>query len=48
MKVVPHHEVEWRGIAGVVFSVVMDEFCEGKVFDPCFRVVVTIDPEIRF
>jgi hypothetical protein len=27
---------------------VMDKFCEGKVFDPCFRVGMTIDLEVRF
>jgi hypothetical protein len=33
---------------GVMLSVIMDEFCEGKVFNPCFRVDMTIDPEICF
>jgi hypothetical protein len=33
---------------GVMLSVIMDEFCEGKMFGPCFRVGTAIDPEIHF
>jgi hypothetical protein len=33
---------------GIMLSVVMDKFCEGKVFNPCFRVGTTIDMEVRF
>jgi hypothetical protein len=33
---------------GIMLSVVMDKFCEGEVFDPCFRVGMTIDPEVCF
>jgi hypothetical protein len=33
---------------GIVLSVIVDEFCEGKVFDPCFRVGSAIDPQIHF
>jgi hypothetical protein len=32
----------------IMLSVIMDEFCKGEVFDPCFRVGMTIDLEIRF
>jgi hypothetical protein len=33
---------------GIMLLVVMDKFCEGEVFDPCFRVGTTIDPEVCF
>jgi hypothetical protein len=33
---------------GIMLSVVVDEFCEGKVFNPCFRVGLATDLQIRF
>jgi hypothetical protein len=46
--VISHHKVEWGGVTGVVLLVVMDKFCKGKMFYPCFRDSTAIDLEIRF
>jgi hypothetical protein len=46
--VIAHHKVEWGGITGVMLSVVMDKFCEGKMFYPCFRVSTAMDAEVCF
>jgi hypothetical protein len=43
-----HHEIEWGGITRVVFSVIMDTFCKGKMLNPCFRVSSAIDLKIGF
>jgi hypothetical protein len=43
-----HHEIEWGGITRVVFSVIMDKCCKGKMLNPCFRVSSAIDPKIGF
>jgi hypothetical protein len=32
---------------GVMLSMIMDKFCKGKVFDPCFRVGMTVDLKVR-
>jgi hypothetical protein len=33
---------------GVMLSVVMDKFCKGKVFNPCFGVSLAVDLKVGF
>jgi hypothetical protein len=45
---ISHHEEEWGGIVGVVFLMVVDEFCHGKMFNPIKRCRAAVDVEIGF
>jgi hypothetical protein len=47
-RFISHHEEEWGGIAGIMLSVVVDEFCHRKVLDPIERCRATIDAEVSF
>jgi hypothetical protein len=47
-RLVSHHQEERGGIAGIVFTMVMDEFSDGKMFYPFFRVRTAINAEICF
>jgi hypothetical protein len=45
---ISHHEEERGGVAGVMFSVVVDEFCHGEVLNPVERCGAAIDAEVGF
>jgi hypothetical protein len=45
---ISHHKEEWGGIAGIVFSMIMDEFCHGKMLDPIKRCRVAVGVEVSF
>jgi len=45
---ISHHEEEWRGIAGVMLSMVMDEFCHGEVLHPVSWGSTAVDTKIGF
>jgi hypothetical protein len=35
---ITHHEEEWGCVSRIMLSVVMDEFGDGEMFNPIFRV----------
>jgi hypothetical protein len=43
-----HHEEEWGGVTRIMFSMIMDKFCHGKVFDPIKRCRAAVDAEVGF
>jgi len=45
---ITHHEEEWGGVMGVMFSMIIDEFCYRKMFNPIKRYRVTIDVKVSF
>jgi hypothetical protein len=45
---ISHHEEKWGGIMGVVFSMIMNEFCHGKVLDPIKRCRAAVDAKVGF
>jgi hypothetical protein len=47
-RFISHHEEEWGGVMGVVFSVIVDEFCHGEVLNPFERCRVAVDVKISF
>jgi hypothetical protein len=47
-RFISHHEEEWRGIAGIMLSVIVDEFCHGEVLDPIERCRVAVDTKVGF
>jgi hypothetical protein len=47
-RFISHHKEEWRGVAGVMFSVVVDEFCHGEVLNPIERCGAAVDTEVSF
>jgi hypothetical protein len=47
-RFISHHKEEWRGIMGVMLSVVVDELCHGKVLDPIERCGAAVNAEIGF
>jgi hypothetical protein len=47
-RFISHHEEEWGGVARIMLSMVVDEFCHRKVFDPIERCRAAIDAEISF
>ena len=48
LRFVPKHEVEWGLARGGVGAVVVDEFGQGNVVRPCFRVGTAEDAEVGF
>jgi hypothetical protein len=47
-RLISHHQEERGGIAGIMFSMVVDEFGDGKMFYPFFRVRAAINAEVCF
>jgi hypothetical protein len=47
-RFISHHEEERRGVTGIMFLVVVDKFCHGKVLDPIKRCRAAIDAEVGF
>jgi hypothetical protein len=47
-RFISHHEEEWGGVTGIMFSVVVNEFCHRKVLDPIERCRAAIDAEVGF
>jgi hypothetical protein len=48
MRLISHHQEERGGIAGVVFSMIVDKFGNGKMFYPFFRVRSAVNAKIGF
>jgi len=47
-RFISHHKEERGGVAGVMLSVVVDEFCHGKVLNPVERCRAAVDAEVGF
>jgi len=47
-RFISHHKEERRGVARIMLSVVVDEFCHRKVLDPVERCRAGIDAKIGF
>jgi hypothetical protein len=47
-RFISHHEEEWGGITGVVFSMIVKKSCHRKVLNPIKRCKAAINAEIGF
>jgi hypothetical protein len=45
---ISHHEEEWGGVTGIMFLVIVNEFCHGEVLDLIKRCRAAIDAEVGF